>query len=315
MSDEVKRPPLLRIKFEGSAVHEGRILYDDLSTFVTNLSLAIDRILNSMLLGTSIKKGRPTKTAQLLSALEIAYVRKGSFHVALDLRRSEHQFPGWDMGEQAIDVFMLGLRAVQRGEPLPEQYDMGVMMALRDAGTIIERGIDRVSINSTSGLGNRRVLYTLPLRNGIKARLRKLERGYQEVEGRLVMLDIEEGKWVCRLRPSMGDPILCKFDEDLTEEIMKNARRFVRVAGEGTQDPITGKVTSLRVRDIEPIDEASSNGGVKEPASSFWATKDFDELATVQGVYPVDDLAKLSADWPEDTDFDSFLDAVRSVRD
>lgn len=48
--------------------------------------------------------------------------------------------------------------------------------------------------------------------------------------------------------------------------------------------------------------------------NEFWEGKDFDELAASQGVYPIDTLSKLSNDWPEDTDFDVFLDAVRSAR-
>src|SRR3989304_4591056 len=99
MDTKTATRPLLKIRFEGSAIHGGRILFDDLSLFVSNISLAIDRILNSMQMGTSIKKGRPLKTTQLLSALEIVSVRKGSFALALDLRREGQQFPGWDMGE------------------------------------------------------------------------------------------------------------------------------------------------------------------------------------------------------------------------
>ena len=46
----------------------------------------------------------------------------------------------------------------------------------------------------------------------------------------------------------------------------------------------------------------------------FWRGKSFEELVTEQGVYPIDDIGKLAGDWPEDADFDSFLNAVRSAR-
>ena len=48
--------------------------------------------------------------------------------------------------------------------------------------------------------------------------------------------------------------------------------------------------------------------------TDFWKGKDFEEWATEQDVYPVDDVGRLSRDWPEDTDFDSFFNAVRSAR-
>ena len=315
MNAMVRRQPLLKIKFEGSSVHDGRILYDDLAIFVSNICLAIDRILNTIRTGDAVKKGRPLKAMQLLSALEIVSVRRGSFRLALDLRRDGQQFPGWDLGEQAIDILMLGLKAMQKDGELPMQYSSGVMIALRDAGRIIDRGIERVSLNSTSILGNRKAVYTPPIREQIISHLHKLERGYAVVEGRLLMLDVEEDRLVCRIRPSTGDPILCKYDEDMTDEVMKNIRQFVQLRGEATYDPTTSKIISLYVRDLEPIDQATAIGSTQLPISAFWKGTDFDELATTQGVYPVDDLASLSKDWPEDADFDSFFKAVRSARD
>lgn len=311
MHDGVTRRPLLRIKFEGSAIHDGRILYDDLSIFVSNVSLAIDRILNGIRTGTSIRKGRPLRITQLLSALEIVSIRKGSFQLGLDLRRDAEQFPGWDLGEQAVDILMCGLKAMQKDGQLPQEYDPGVMIALRDAGRIIDRGVERVSLNSSSVLGNRRAVYTLPVRERIISHINRWERGYAVVEGRLLMLDVEEGKLVCRIRPSTGDPIFCRYDEDMAEQVMKNIRKFVQLKGEATYDSATGKISTLHIKDLESIEELTGAGTTQLPISSFWKGKDFDELAAVQGIYPIDDLSKLSKDWPEDTDFDSFLEAVR----
>lgn len=306
------KQPLLRIRFEGSAIHGGRILYDDLSTFMSNVNLAITRILNSMQMGTSVKRGRPSKETQLLSSLEIVSVRKGSFTLTLDLRRDEQQFPGWDMGEQSVDVFMRGLNAMQNGRGLPQEFDSGVMMALRDAGRVIERGIDKISLNSNSTVGSQKAVYNSLVREHVIARLNRLERGYAVVEGRLLMLDVAEGKDVCKVWPSTGDPVLCKFDEEITEQVWRNVRRFVRVKGEATSDSL-GKIVSLRVKDIESIDESSSMGNTLSPTPPFWTGKAFDELAMAQGVYPIDDVTSLTGNWPADEDFDSFIAAVRSA--
>lgn len=310
-----KKQPLLRLKFEGAAIRDNTILFDDLSTFVSNISIAIDRLVQKLLQkDVSIRRGRPPKTIQILSALEIVSVKKGSFSMGLDLRRNGQQFPGWDLGEQAVDVLMLGLRIMQKNGELPEEYDTGVMIALRDAGRVIDRGINKVSLNSVSALGRKRAIYTLPVRERIISHLQKLERGYAVVEGRLLMLDVEEGKLVCRIRPSAGEPILCRYNEDLAELVMKNIRQFVQIRGEATYDLTTGRITSVNIRDLEAIDELAGIGISRLPISSFWKGESFDELATAQGVYPVDDISKLSTDWPEDTDFDAFLEAVRSAR-
>ena len=92
-------------------------------------------------------------------------------------------------------------------------------------------------------------------------------------------------------------------------------RHFVQARGEATYDVGTNKISSLYIKDLETIDEISADGSTQVQLSSFWKGKTFDDLATEQGVYPVDDIGILSEDWPEDTDFDTFLDAVRSARD
>ncbi len=48
--------------------------------------------------------------------------------------------------------------------------------------------------------------------------------------------------------------------------------------------------------------------------SSFWEGKSFEELAKEQGVKPIRDISELYGYWPDDEDFDSFLEAVRSAR-
>jgi hypothetical protein len=315
MNKTSRKQPLLRLKFEGKAIHNNTILFDDLSTFVSSISTAIDRLIQKLLQkDVSIRRGRPPKTIQILSALEIVSVRKGSFSMGLDLRRNGQLFPGWDIGEQAVDILMSGLKAMRKSAQLPEEYDTGVMMALRDAGRVIDRGIDKVSLNSASVLGRKRAIYTLPLRERIISHLRKAARGYAVVEGRLLMLDVEEDKLVCRIRPSTGSPILCKYDEELAEQVMKNIRQFVQIRGEATYDLTTGRITSMHIRDLEAIEELTGIGITRLPISSFWRGESIDELASAQGVYPIDDISKLSRDWPEDTDFDAFLEAVRSVR-
>ena len=101
----------------------------------------------------------------------------------------------------------------------------------------------------------------------------------------------------------------------MTPIIVGNLRRFVQVRGEANIDPMTDKILSLFVRDIEPIEELSAPPISMPPPSAFWQAKSIDELAMEQGVYPLEDWQKLVGGWPEDADFESFLEAVRSARD
>ncbi len=150
------KQPLLHFRFEGPAIRDGKILFDDLTLFVSNLSLAIERIINSLQIGESVRLGRPPRAIQVLTALEIVSLSKGSVKLALDLRREEQKFPRWDIGEEATNILLQGIEVIADDVPLPQGYDQGVLMALRDAGRIIERGVETVHINSRSTFGARR---------------------------------------------------------------------------------------------------------------------------------------------------------------
>jgi len=312
MNNEKPHKPLLKFKFEGPAIHDGRILYDDLSMFVSNIRIAIERIINSIQTGESVKRGRPLRTTQVLTALEIVSMRRGSFRLGLDLRRNGERFPGWDMGEEAVDKLVLGVKALAGDKQLPREFDQGVLVSLREAGRIIDRGVDTIHINSKSTFGSRRAIYVQNTRSIIVKTINNYEQAYATIEGRLLSADVKEGKLKCRIEPSVGEPITCKFDEELTEQVTRLMRHFVQVRGEATYEPITSRISSFYMRDLEPIESAT---GISEALNSpFWKSKSFDELATEQGVYPIDDLSVVSGGWPEDEDIEQFLASIRSVR-
>ena len=310
------KQPLLHVRFEGSAIRDGRILLDDFFLFVSNLNLAIERTINVLLTGTSLRIGRPSRAFQIASALEVVAIGRGSFDLALDLRRDEQQqLPGFDIGIQAIDRLMAGLKVITPDSPLPEGFDQGVLMALREAGRVLDRGVDEIHLSTRRRIKYRKVTYAQTTRESIVSSIRRLEQAWVSVEGRLLMADVKEDSLRCRIHPSSGMPVLCTYDESLVPQIMVNLRRFVKARGEASRDPITSKIRALHVYDLESIEGVVQEAITILPPSAFWEAKDFDELATEQAVYPIDDLNKIFGGFPEDADFEAFLAAIRSARE
>jgi len=62
------------------------------------------------------------------------------------------------------------------------------------------------------------------------------------------MADFKEHGTRCRIHPSVGEPIICLFDEMQKEEVLENILFYVRIIGEAKEDPITGKSIALRYR-------------------------------------------------------------------
>ena len=312
MPDNQPRP-LLSIHLEGPAVHEGRILLDDLLQFVSNIGVAVERIVNVLETGTGIRVGRPPRTIQLLSALEIVSTSPGSFAVDLDLRRPHPLLPEFDVGETAVGKLVAGLPAVQEDTPLPEGFDDGVLTALREAGRVLDKGIDLASLEYMKVPHHSKAIFTVQTRDRVVTRLRRFQQSWTTVEGRLLMADVRETLLRCRIHPSTGGPILCEFPEHLAPYVMRNLRQFVRARGEAVIERATGKVKSLKVLDLEPVDRVTLHEP-QVPSTSFWSPSSFEDLAQEQGIYPIADWEQLTGSWPEDADFDAFMEAIHEAQ-
>lgn len=305
--------PLLLIRFEGDAIRDGRILLDDLFQFVYNLDLAIQRIINVIQTGTSLRLGRPHKENQLLSALEVVAIKRGSFNLALDLRRDEQNLlPGFDIGIQAIERLMSGLVTMDEFTMLPEGFDRGVLLALREAGRVLDRGVDEIDMSSRKIKRLKQTKYVESTRKKIISNIRRFEQAWTTIEGRLLMADLKEDSLSCRLYPSTGLPISCRFDESMTELIVNNLRGFIQARGEAEFDSVTNRIYSFVIKDLEPIETPTDIVITPLPKSAFWSAKEFNELALEQDVHPIEDWDSLSGGFPEDADFDSFLEAIRN---
>lgn len=316
MTNKHSIQPLLRVLFKGSAIQDGRILLDDLLIFISNLNLAIERTINVLLTGSSLRVGRPQKEFQLMSALEVVSIGKGSFILGLDLRRGEQErFPSLDMGVQAVEKLMVGMNILKPESPMPAGFDQGVLMALREAGRVLDHGVDEIQISTKRLVPYKKILFQQDTRNTIIESIRRLEQAWVTIEGRLLMVDLKEDVLRCRIHPSSGMPIQCRYLESLVPQVMGNLRNFVQARGEALRDPVTQKIRTLIIYDLEPLEAEISEETAIMPPSVFWEAKEFDELAIEQGIYPVEDIESISGGFPEDADFDSFLQAIRSSRD
>jgi hypothetical protein len=215
-----------------------------------------------------------------------------------------------DLGEEATDKLVTGIRCIAKNKTLPQEFDEGVLTTLRDAGRIMERGIDTVRINSETNFGVKRAIYIQQTRNVIIRTIRNYQKEYAVIEGRLLGADVKEDKLRCRIEPSIGEPINCRFDETVTEQVIHLMRHFVQARGEATYEPITSKMISFYIRDLEPI---QTDSGLTEALNSpFWRSKNFDELVTEQNIQPIEDLTRVTGGWPKDEDIDQFLESIRN---
>jgi len=299
--------PLLKIRFDGEAVGPGRIPVTHLLSFLANMNKALQRT-GRVLAGEaeSLRRGPQPRSIKEEIALDLVLLTHGSPAAVLgfERRQTDAALPGMDMGLDILEKALVGLTAVQAADDiLPPGYDTGVLMAWRDAGTLFSKGI--TSINFT--LNHRETPLTTNLSPEGFARIQQRIKGPQTnirtIEGRLLMADFKEHGTRCRVHPSAGEPVLCLFDEAQRDEVLDDILRYVRIVGEAKEDPITGKIASIKIHDIERLEDREGEAADLLPqgtpiSRNFWDSPTLDELAQEQNVRPMADVRALFGTWP-----------------
>ena len=134
----------------------------------------------------------------------------------------------------------------------------------------------------------------------------------------LLMADFKEHGTRCRVHPSVGDPVFCLFDENQRDEVLENILHFVKIIGEAKEDPATGKITSIKIHDIQRLEDREEEAADLLPKGTpiptdFWKSPTIEELAESQGVRPLNDVSLLFGTWPDDPN-DGFEESIRELR-
>jgi len=314
--------PLLKIRFDGEAVGPGRIPVTHLLTFLANMNKALQRT-GRVLAGDaeSLRRGPQPRSIKEEIALDLVLLTHGSPAAVLGFERGQTNaaVPSMDMGLDILEKALDGLTAVQAAnDALPPGYDTGVLMAWRDAGTLFSKGI--TSIDFT--LNHRETPLTTNLTPEGFARIQERIKGPQTnirtIEGRLLMADFKEHGTRCRVHPSAGEPVLCLFDEEQRDEVLEDLLHYVRIVGEAKEDPLSSKIASIKIHDIERLEGREGEAADLLPqgtpiSRSFWELTSLDELAQAQNVQPMADVSVLFGTWPGDPG-DGFEQEVDDLR-
>lgn len=314
--------PLLRIRFDGKAVGPGKISVPHLLTFLTNLNKALQRT-GRVLTGSaeSVHRGQPPRNIKEEVALDLVLLTHGSAAAVLgfDRKQTESRLLNMDFGMEILEKSLLGLAEVQgAGEALPEGYDRGVLMAWRDAGTLFSRGVERIELTLNHRSSPVVTEFTPTGFGRIQKRIVGPQTNIRTIEGRLLMADFKEHGTRCRVHPPIGDPVLCLFDEEQKDEVLDDILQYVRVVGEATEDPITKKIASIKIHDIERLEGREDEATELLPQGTpiergFWESPTLDELAASQHVRPMANVRALFGTWPGDADddFEASIDELR----
>ena len=316
--------PLLKIRFDGKSIGTGRIPVSHLLCFLANLNKALQRT-GRVLMGESesLRRGPKPRNIKEAVSLDLVLLTHGSPATVLGFERNQRQpsLPDMDFGLDILEKAVTGLSAVQKPDgALPVGYDAGVLMAWRDAGTLFSRGVEKIEVT----LNHRELpvmsVYTPQGFSRILERIKGPQINIRTIEGRLLMADFKEHGTRCRVHPSAGEPVLCLFDNEQKDEVLEDILQYVRIVGEATEDPVSGKITSIKIHDIERLEEMENEAVDLLPQGTtispgFWESPTIDELAESQNVKPMADVRALFGTWPDEENdgFEEVIDELRHL--
>lgn len=290
--------------------------------FLTNLSKAFQRT-GRILTGEaeSVRRGPHPRGIQEEVALDLVLLTHGSPAAVLgfERRQTEPSLPGMDFGLDILEKAMTGLSAVQQSDGgLPAGYDAGVLMAWRDAGALFGQGIERIGFTLNHRKTPLVATFTPAGFARIQERIQGPQTNIRTLEGRLLMADFKEHGTRCRIHPAAGEPVLCLFDVEQKDEVLEDILQYVRIVGEAKEDPVTGKIASIRIHDIERLEDREDEGADLLPqgtpiSRSFWESPTLEELAEAQSVKQMADVRALFGTWPGEDD-DGFEEAIDELR-
>lgn len=314
--------PLLKVCFFGEAVGPGKIPVSHLLRFLTNLNKVLRRT-GRVLLGNtdSVCRGQPPRGIKEEVALDLVLLTHGSPAAVLGFERRQTQmsFSGMDLGMEILEKTLLGLKAIQEaGADLPAGYDAGVLMAWRDAGTLFSRGVQRIDFTLQQRNTPITSSFTPKGFRRIQERIKGPRANIRTIEGRLLMADFKEHGTRCRVHPAVGEPVLCLFDEEQKDEVLEDILQYVRIMGEAKEDAVTGKIASIKIHDIERLENRENEEAELLPRGTpiprnFWESPTLDELAQAQHVEPIADVRALFGTWPGAGD-DGFEASIHELR-
>ena len=316
--------PLLKIRFDGDAVGPGKIPVSHLLIFLSNLTKALQRT-GRVLRGdaNSVRRGQPPHNITAEVKLDLVSLTHGSSSAVLGFERRQENlsFPAMDFGLEILEKAIGGLEAVQKDEAeeaLPTGYDPGVLMAWRDVGKLFSQGIDKIEFTLNNREKAVQTSFTPNVVTRIQERIKGPQVNIRIIEGRLLMGDFKEHGTRCRVHPSVGDPVLCLFDEGQKDEVLENILQYVRIAGEAKEDPISQKITDIKIHDIECLEDRQDEAADLLPqgtpiSRAFWESPTLEDLARSQNVRPMADVRALFGTWPDEEN-DGFEAAIDELR-
>lgn len=308
-----KEKPLLTVKVSGPGVRTARISVPELMKICQGTQNAITRQAEAISGRNTIHPGPPASDIRQECTLELIGLRKGSTRLDFAIAKPQLPLPFAGVGSFATEVvgeLAATIRSLGNGNR-KQDIAPSVLQGIVELTDLLgKQGISRIDweVPQAANKPKLKVAVTATVRDRAAARLRGRVFQRMTVDGVLDMADFNRRDRKCRLDPAVGASVVCTFEEDHEATVLSLLRRPVRVIGEGSIHPYTGRVETVRIESISALPTLSAGN------DTFYSTASIYQLAANQGVQPLQSVNSL-AGVLTDSETDDFLAAIYEARE
>ncbi len=312
---KARRKALLRLRVDGPGIRPGAINVPDLMKILEHAQSAINRQAEAMEGERSLRPGPVISAVKKECTLELVGIGRGSTTLQFDLAKAQIPLPNTVQFGIEVVANVAGILASLMRKPKAEtpDIDAGVLVSLDSMGEVFDRGsVSKIEWVVPKRNGLRRgikAVFTKAVRQRVAERIQVPSQKHETVEGILEMADFKESDQKCRVHPVLGYPVVCTFDKSKEEAVYSALRKTVRLSGQATINPNSGRVEGIRIEQVEPI------GPLTVGAKVFFSGQSIQELAKSQGVRPLETIRVLAGGWPDQDNFDDVLEEIYRDRE
>ena len=306
-----KAKPALILKVSGGDIKSGRIPIPDLLVICQHAQSAVNRQAEALEGRPTLRPGPTLGKVRLECTLALVSLGPGSAVLGFDKARPQANLPAMaNLSDQAIAMVGEAIGALGSRKALDIDIDRGVLDSIKSMGEVFSNGVTSIRWIVPAQPGRKRIAATLdqPVQTRIIRRLPPPKTEAVVMDGVLEMADFRAADQRCRIHPAMGAAVTCTFQPEMADEIYAVLRKAARVEGEATVNANTGKIESIEIETVKPLDPLMVNAG------SFFTGWTFNQLARMQAVEPLNDSKALAGGWPEDEDIDDVLQEIYEHR-
>jgi hypothetical protein len=302
--------PILKLKLRGPGVRKGRITVPDLIKVCESAQNLVNKQAEVMKGKKTIHPGPTADSIQDECTLELIGIKDGSTVLEFDLAKPQLNFVFKDhFGAKVMAEVATTIRSVNKKKAEP--IDPGLLLSVYGFSSLVEKhgilGIRWIT-PQRNGFKPTSVPITKNIREKSAARLSQPQKVTVQIDGVLDMADFKPDEFKCRISPPIGAAITCVFDASQANQIYQLLRTTVRAKGEGTLKPYTDRIDSIRIEEIDSLPSLYLG------EENFRSNLPLDELAGMQKVQPLKNLAVLAGGIPDDENVDELVSEVYSAR-